>query len=147
MVESHARRPDLRGRGLNVFKESHETEIHVEILMAVKQGEPGIVGDKIDINSTEAFHENRVLKDAGCFFSIDLCDLEIVPMQVKRMHVVALVDERESITATQVNLDRLTLIVRLAIDRPYVEPASASRDYDLRPSEYPESKRQDFSSR
>ena len=69
--------------------------------MAVKQGEPGVVGDKIDINSTEAFHEDRVLKDAGCLFSIDLCDLEIVPMQVKRMHVVALVDERESITATR----------------------------------------------
>jgi hypothetical protein len=45
--------------GLNVFKESHETEIHVEILMAVKQAEPGIVRDKIDINSTEAFHQNR----------------------------------------------------------------------------------------
>jgi hypothetical protein len=77
MIESRARRPDLHGRDLNVFKETHETEIHVEILMAVKQGEPGVVGDKIDINSTEAFHENRVLKDAGCLFSIDLCDLEI----------------------------------------------------------------------
>src|ERR1700674_3386521 len=129
MVESHARRPDLRGRGLNVFKESHETEIHVEILMAVKQGEPGIVGDKIDINSTKAFHKNRVLKDAGCFFSIELCDHEIVPMQVKRMHVVALVDERESITAPLMNLDLLTLIVRLAIDRPYIESASAAVDF------------------
>jgi hypothetical protein len=37
--------------------------------------------------------ENGVLKDAGCFFSIDLCDLEIVPMQVERMHVIALVEE------------------------------------------------------
>ena len=129
MVESHAWRPDLRGRGLNVFKESHETEIHVEILMAVKQGEPGVVGKKIDINSTETFYENRVLKDAGCFFSIDLCDLEIVSMQVKRMHVVAFVDKRESITPTLVNLDRLTLIVRLSIDRPYVESASAAVDF------------------
>ena len=97
--------------------------------MAVKQGEPGIVGDKIDINSTEAFHEHRVLKNAGCFFSMDLCDLEIVPMQVERVHIVALVDERESITAPLVNLDRLTLVVRLAIDRPYVESASAAVDF------------------
>jgi len=97
--------------------------------MAVKQGEPGVIGDEIDINSAEAFHENRVLKDARCFFSIDLCDLEIVPMKVERMHVVALVDERESIPATLVNLDRLTLIVRLAIDCPYVESASAAVDF------------------
>jgi hypothetical protein len=115
--------------GLSVFKESHETEIHMEILMAVKQGEPGVVGDKIDLNSTEAFHENRILKDAGCFFSIDLCDLEIVPMQVERMHVVALIDEREPIAATLVNLDRLTLIVRQAIDRPDVEASSAAVDF------------------
>jgi hypothetical protein len=126
MVESDARRP---GRGLKVFKQPHETEIHVEILMAVKQGESGVVGDKIDINTTEAFHENSVLEEARCFFSIDLCDLKIVPMQVERMHVVAFVDERESITATLVNLDRFTPIVRLAIDRPYVEPASAAVDF------------------
>jgi hypothetical protein len=43
MVEFHARQPDLRGRGLNMFKGLHEAEIHVEILMAVKQGQPGVV--------------------------------------------------------------------------------------------------------
>ena len=129
MVESNACRPYLHGRGFNVFKESHEAEIHVEILMAVKQGEPGIVGDKIDINSTEAFHQNRVLKDAGCFFSVDLCDLEIMPMQVERMHIVALVDESESIATTLMNLYRLALIIRPAIDRPHVESASASVDF------------------
>jgi hypothetical protein len=39
-AESHSgiQRPDLRGRDLNVFKKSHETEIHVEILVAMKQG-------------------------------------------------------------------------------------------------------------
>src|ERR1700730_6391110 len=97
--------------------------------MAVKQGEPGIVGDKIDINSTEAFHQNRVLKDAGCVFSVDLCDLKIMPMQVERMHVVALVNKSESIAATLMNLDRLALIVRLAIDRPHFESVSASVDF------------------
>src|SRR5208283_3135028 len=130
MVESHARATlDLCSKGLNVFKESHEAEIHVEILMAVKQGEPGIVRDKIDINSTEAFHQNRVLKDAGCVFSVDLCDLEIMPMQVERMHVVALVDKSESIAATLMTLNRFALLVRLSIDRPDVESAFASVDF------------------
>jgi hypothetical protein len=97
--------------------------------MAVKQGEPRVVGYKIDINSAEAFDQDGVFKDSGRFFPMNFRDLEIMPMQVKRMHVVALVDESESITATLMNLDRLALIVRLAIDRPYVESPFASVDF------------------
>jgi hypothetical protein len=130
-AESHSRiqRPDLRGRGLNVFKESHETEIHVEILMAMKQGEPRVVGYKIDINSGEAFHQDGVFENSGRFPSMNFRDLEIMPMEVERMHVVALVNESESIAATLINLDRLALIVRPAIDRPHVESAFASVDF------------------
>jgi len=84
--------------------------------MAMKQGEPGVVGDKIDINSAEAFDQDGVFENSGRFFSMNFRDLEIMPMQVERMHVVALVDESESIAATLTNLDRLALIVRLAID-------------------------------
>jgi hypothetical protein len=97
--------------------------------MAVKQGEPGVVGYKIDINSAEAFDQDGVFENSGRFFSIDFRDLEIMPMQVERMHVVALVDESESIAATLMNLDRFALIVRLSIDRPRVESASASVDF------------------
>src|SRR6266436_5207543 len=103
MVEFHARQPDLRGRGLNVlnvFKESHEAEIHVEILVAVKQGQAWVVGYKIDINSAEAFDQDGVFEDSGRFLSMNFRDLEIMPMQMERMHVVALVDESESIAAT-----------------------------------------------
>ncbi len=39
-----------------------------------------------------------------------------MPVQVERMHVVALVYESESITAPLMYLDRLTLIVRLSVD-------------------------------
>jgi len=97
--------------------------------MAVKQCETGIIGYKIDINSAEAFYENGILKNAGCFFSADLCDLEVVPMQVERVHVVAFIDEGEAISTTLLNLNRLALIVRLAIDRPYVESPFASVDF------------------
>jgi hypothetical protein len=61
--------------------------------MTVKQGEPRVVGYKIDINSAEAFDQDGVFKDSGRFFPMNFRDLEIMPMQVKRMHVVALVDE------------------------------------------------------
>jgi hypothetical protein len=74
--------PILRGGGLNVFKESHEAEIHVEILMAVKQCDPRVIGDKIDINSAEAFDQDGVFENSGCLFSVDFCDLEVVPVQM-----------------------------------------------------------------
>ena len=50
-------------------------------------------------------------------------DLKIMPMQMERMQVVALVDESESIAATLMNLDRLALLVRLTVDRPHIESA------------------------
>ena len=97
--------------------------------MAVKQCESRVVGYKIDINSAEAFSEDGVFENSGRFFSMNFRDLEIMPVQVERMHVVALVDESESITATLMNLDRLALIVRLSVDRPHVESAFAPIDF------------------
>ena len=97
--------------------------------MAVEQGEPWVVGYKIDINSAEAFDKNGVFENSGGFFFVNFRDLKIMPVQVERMQVVALVDESESITATVMNLDRLALLVRLAVDRPHIESAFASVDF------------------
>ena len=99
--------------------------------MAVKQGKPRVIGYKIDINSAEAFGEDSVFENSGRFFSMNFRDLEIMPVQVERMHVVALVDESESIPAALMNLDRLGLIVRLPVDGPHVEPAGASVDFPI----------------
>jgi len=48
--------------------------------MAMKQCESRVIGDKIDINSAEAFDQDGVFENSGRFFSVDLCDLEIMPM-------------------------------------------------------------------
>jgi hypothetical protein len=69
-------------RGSNVLKEPHEAEIHVEVLMAVKQGEPGIISDKIDLNPAETFNKDRVFENSGRRFPMDFRDLEIMPMQM-----------------------------------------------------------------
>jgi hypothetical protein len=58
--------------------------------MAVKQSEPGIIRDKIDINSAEAFGEDGVFENSGGLFSMNFGDLEIMPMQVERVRVVTL---------------------------------------------------------
>ena len=97
--------------------------------MAVEQGEPWVVGYKIDINSDEAFDKNGVFENSGSFFLVNFRDLKIMPMQMERMQVVALVDESESIAATLMNLNRLALLVRLTVDGPHIESAFASVDF------------------
>jgi hypothetical protein len=97
--------------------------------MAMEQGEPWVVGYKIDINSAEAFDQDGVFENSGCFFSMNFRNLKIMPMKVERVQVVALVDESESIAATLMNLDRLALLVRLTVDRPHIESAFASVDF------------------
>jgi hypothetical protein len=67
---------------LNVFKESHEAEIHVKVLMAVKQSEPRIISDKIDLNPAETFNKDRVFENSGRRLPVDFRDLEIMPMQM-----------------------------------------------------------------
>src|SRR5438552_9795617 len=57
------------------------------------------------------------------------CDLEIMPMQMQGVHVVALIYESESIAVTLLNLDRFTFVVRLTVNRPDVETAFASIDF------------------
>jgi hypothetical protein len=61
-LTDHGRNPVQRLdlERLNVFKESHEAEIHVKVLMAVKQGESGIISDKTDLNPAETFNKDRV---------------------------------------------------------------------------------------
>jgi hypothetical protein len=54
--------PDVDAKALCILKESHESEIHVEVLMAVKQGQAGAVGYKIDIDSAEAFDQDGVFE-------------------------------------------------------------------------------------
>jgi len=34
----------------SVIEQGHETEIHVQLLMAVKQGEAGIIGNEVDLD-------------------------------------------------------------------------------------------------
>jgi hypothetical protein len=62
--------------------------------MAVEQSETGVIGYEIDVNSAETFDQDCVFENSGRFFSMNFGYLEIMPMQMKRMHVVALVDEK-----------------------------------------------------
>jgi hypothetical protein len=61
------------------------------------------------MNQLATGDQNGVFENSGRFFSMNFRDLEIMPVQVKRMHVVAFVDESEPVAATPVDLDRFAL--------------------------------------
>src|SRR5947209_5023710 len=65
-------------RPSGVFKEAHKAKIHGEVLVAVKQGKPGVVGHEIHFDPAETLNEDGVFNDAcGCFRvnlrHLDLC--------------------------------------------------------------------------
>jgi hypothetical protein len=62
---------------LCVFHQSHESEIHVQLHMTMKEGWSGMVGDKIDLRVAEARNVDDVLLNAGRGFTADLDDLKI----------------------------------------------------------------------
>ena len=58
---------------LRVFHQRHETEIHVQLHVAVVEREPGIIRDEIDFGALAARHVDRVFADARCRLSADPC--------------------------------------------------------------------------
>src|ERR1035441_7844065 len=83
--------------GSNIVKEGHKSEIHVQLLVTVEQGQPWIVGDEIDrdllITSDHhyIFHYCR----SGC--SRDVGQLEAVPVEVNWVNVIAGIAHLDSI--------------------------------------------------
>ncbi len=49
----------------DVVEQGHEAEVHVELLVAVEEGEAGIVGDEVDLDFLVAADHDDVFDDAG----------------------------------------------------------------------------------
>jgi integrase len=51
MQKSGARRanPPPRNRGLDIIEQRHKAEIHMKLLMAMKEGHAGVLGHKVDL--------------------------------------------------------------------------------------------------
>lgn len=84
---------------LDIVEEAHEAEVHVELLMAVEEGEAGIVGDEIDFGLLVAAEHDDIFADAGGGDAGDLCEFEGVAMEMDGVNVVALVAEAEAVAA------------------------------------------------
>ena len=50
---------------LRVVEECHETEVHVQLLVAVEESEAGIVRNKVNLQLLVSAQHDHVLYDAG----------------------------------------------------------------------------------
>ena len=57
--------PNLAVTELAVFEQSHEAEIHVQLLVAVEQREAGVIRHEIDLHFLVAAYQYNILDDAG----------------------------------------------------------------------------------
>src|SRR5579864_4441725 len=74
---------------LDVIEQGHKAKVHVQLLMAVEQGQPGIVGGEVYINLLVAADHYDILDHAGGGLSRQLCKFKTVPVKMDGMNVVA----------------------------------------------------------
>jgi len=82
---------------LHIIEKRHEAEIHVELLMAVEEGEAGIVGDECNFGLLVAVEHKNIFEDTGGGFAGDADEFEAVAMQMDGMNVVAGIAESEAV--------------------------------------------------
>src|SRR6266404_4690316 len=52
-------------RSSRIVEERLEAKIHVLLNVAMKESEPGLVGDEVDCRASEEWHDDCVFHDAG----------------------------------------------------------------------------------
>ena len=81
----------------HIIEQCHESEIHVQLLVTVKEGTTRIVGDEVELERLKAAEHHHVLDHAGGGLAADTNKFKAMPMQVKRVDIVARVTELEPV--------------------------------------------------
>jgi len=82
-------KPGLHGLASGVFKERHEPEIHVQLLMTMKQCVARIVSHKIDLYFLVTTEHYDVLDDAGRRSFRHAREFETMSVEMELVDVVA----------------------------------------------------------
>src|SRR3974377_1166806 len=94
-----------RVNGSCAIKQRHEPKVHVKLLVAVKQRQAGIVGNKVEFQFLVTAEHHHILHDARSGFAGDSNQLKAMPMQMHGMDVVARVSHANPITLTPVDAE------------------------------------------
>jgi len=113
-------------QALDVIEQSHETEIHMKLLMTVKERQAGIVGSEINFDLLIAADHEDILENTGSGLARDPGQLKAVPVQVDRVDVVAGIAHPYAVPLTLMQVKggcrhHLILGIRHPIDGPLIE--------------------------
>src|ERR1700761_1311264 len=108
---------------LHVAEQAHETVVHMQLLMAMEEGRPGVAGNEVHLYLLVAADHNNILHDAGGRLAGDPPELKAVAMQMNGMDIVPGVAHAQAVATTLSQVEgrgRHHLIRRIgdAIDRP-----------------------------
>jgi hypothetical protein len=78
-------------RRLDGVQQRHEPEVHVQLLMTVKQGQAGLVGGEVDVDRLITADHGNVFAHSGGGSPGDVRDFERVAVQVDGVDVVCAV--------------------------------------------------------
>src|SRR5579872_1492235 len=113
-----------RSSDLRIVEKEHEAEVHVQLLVTVKQRHSGIVGHEVELDLLEAAEHHYILDHARRRLAADTHQLKTVPMQMQRMDIVAGIAEFQAIAPPFVDdIGGLHGLHRkgLSVQRPLVE--------------------------
>src|ERR1700684_4159059 len=111
---------------LLIVEQRHETVVHVQLLVAMKESEPWIVGGEVDLCFLIAAHHDHILLNPGSWLSSDPAEFKGVAVQMDGMDVIAGIAHPHAIP---LSLDQvkgwrshhLIQRIRHAVDRPAIE--------------------------
>jgi len=73
----------------HIVEQCHKTKVHVQLLVAMKKGQPRIVGNEIDFCFLITSQHEHIFECSGRGLSRDPGELETVPVKMNWVNVIA----------------------------------------------------------
>ena len=109
--------------GLGVLKKQHKSEVHVSLVVAMKESRTWIIRCEIYLGGCVRRNHQHVLAQSRNRSSVQLSDLKTMPMQMKRVIVRAAVDHLQTVSFSLAEHDRVGIREGLSVDHPGIERA------------------------
>jgi len=117
------------GTTLRVLNQCLESEIHVQLHVAMEQRQSGMIRDEINLGIAESSDVHDIFHHTCRCFAADIDDLKIVPVEVERVAVAGLVVKDHAIAFAGLDHQRIGVRPRFPVDGPAIERYSLSRNF------------------
>ena len=84
-------------QGSYVIEKCHEAEVHVQLLVTVKECQPWVVRDEVDFGFLVATQHHDIFQDSRCCLSRHAREFKAMPVQVYGVDVITGIAHANSI--------------------------------------------------